>query len=68
MRVPFADVSPHKVPKGLSEEQVRLLTDVFPTGFMAAENYDIQDDIVAIWGAEPVGLFAVKSAYLLGAR
>ena len=67
-RVPFADVGPMKIPEGLSDEQVVFLTDIFPTGYMAAENCDIQPgDTIAVWGCGPVGLFAIKSAYLLGA-
>jgi threonine dehydrogenase-like Zn-dependent dehydrogenase len=68
-RVPFADVGPIKIPDGLSDEQVLFLSDIFPTGYMAAENCDVQPgDIVAIWGCGPVGQFAIKSAYLLGAE
>lgn len=68
-RVPFADVGLFKIPDGLSDEQVLFLTDIFPTGYMAAENCDIQPgDTVAIWGCGPVGLFAIKSAFLLGAE
>ncbi len=68
-RVPFADVGPYKVPEGLTDEQVLFLTDIFPTGYMAAENCDIQPgDTIAIWGAGPVGLFAIKSCFLLGAE
>jgi threonine dehydrogenase-like Zn-dependent dehydrogenase len=67
--VPFADVGPFKVPDGLSDDQVLFLTDIFPTGYMAAENCDIQQgDTVAIWGAGPVGQMAIRSAILLGAR
>lgn len=67
-RVPFADVGLFKIPDGLADEQVLFLTDVFPTGYMAAENCDIQPgDTVAIWGCGPVGQFAIRSAYLLGA-
>ncbi|MBC8141020.1 MAG: glutathione-dependent formaldehyde dehydrogenase [Armatimonadetes bacterium] len=69
VRVPFADVGPYKVPEGLTDEQVLFLTDIFPTGYMAAENCNIQPgDTVAVWGAGPVGLFAIKSAFLLGAE
>lgn len=69
VRVPFADVGPFKVPDSLSDEQVLFLTDIFPTGFMAAENCNIQPgDTVAVWGCGPVGQFAIKSAYLLGAE
>jgi threonine dehydrogenase-like Zn-dependent dehydrogenase len=68
VRVPFADVGPQKVPEGLSDEQVLFLTDIFPTGYMAAENCNIEPgDTVAVWGCGPVGLFTIKSAYLLGA-
>lgn len=69
-RVPFADVGPLKIEdSSLSDEQVLFLTDIFPTGYMAAENCNIQrGDTVAVWGAGPVGLFAIKSAYLLGAE
>jgi threonine dehydrogenase-like Zn-dependent dehydrogenase len=68
-RVPFADSGPIKVPEGLSDEQVLFLSDIFPTGYMAAENCHIQPgDTVAIWGCGPVGQFAIKSAYLLGAE
>jgi threonine dehydrogenase-like Zn-dependent dehydrogenase len=69
VRVPFADVGPIKIPDGLADEQVLFLSDIFPTGYMAAENCNIQPgDTVAIWGAGPVGQFAIKSAYLLGAE
>lgn len=68
-RVPFADVGPFKVPDHLTDDQVLFLTDILPTGYMAAENCNIkQGDIVAIWGCGPVGLFAIKSAFLLGAE
>lgn len=68
-RVPFADVGPYKVPEGLTDEQVVFLTDIFPTGYMAAENCNIQPgDTVAVWGCGPVGQFAIRSAFLLGAR
>jgi threonine dehydrogenase-like Zn-dependent dehydrogenase len=68
-RVPFADVGPIKVPDGLADEQVLFLSDIFPTGYMAAENCNIQPgDTVAVWGCGPVGQFAIKSAYLLGAK
>lgn len=69
VRVPFADVGPIKVPEGLEDEQVLFLSDIFPTGYMAAENCNIRPgDTVAIWGCGPVGQFAIKSAYLLGAE
>ncbi|MEH2271406.1 MAG: zinc-dependent alcohol dehydrogenase [Nostoc sp.] len=67
-RVPFADVGLFKIPDGLTDEQVLFLTDIYPTGYMAAENCDIQpEDTVAIWGCGPVGQFAIRSAFLLGA-
>jgi threonine dehydrogenase-like Zn-dependent dehydrogenase len=69
VRVPFADVGPFKVPDALGDDQVLFLTDIFPTGYMAAENAEIEPgDVVAVWGAGPVGLFAMKSASLLGAE
>jgi threonine dehydrogenase-like Zn-dependent dehydrogenase len=69
VRVPFADVGPIKVPESLSDEQVLFLSDIFPTGYMAAENCHIQlGDTVAVWGCGPVGQFAIKSAHLLGAE
>jgi threonine dehydrogenase-like Zn-dependent dehydrogenase len=68
LRVPFADVGPIKVPEGLSDEQVLFLSDIFPTGYMAAENAEIEPgDTVAIWGCGPVGQFTIKSAWMLGA-
>ncbi|MEH2405489.1 zinc-dependent alcohol dehydrogenase [Nostoc sp.] len=68
-RVPFADVGLFKIPDGLTDEQVLFLTDIYPTGYMAAENCDIQPgDTVAIWGCGPVGQFAIRSAFLLGAE
>ncbi len=68
-RVPFADVGPIKVPEGLSDEQVLFLSDIFPTGYMAAENCGIRPgDVVAVWGCGPVGQFAIASAFLLGAE
>jgi threonine dehydrogenase-like Zn-dependent dehydrogenase len=69
VRVPFAYVGPMKVPDDVSDEQALFLTDVFPTGYMAAENCDIKPgDTIAVWGAGPVGQFAIVSAYLLGAH
>ncbi len=69
VRVPFADIGPMKVPDGLTDEQVLFLSDIFPTGYMAAEHCNIHPgDIVAVWGCGPVGQFAIKSAYLLGAE
>ncbi len=68
-RVPFADVGPIKVPAALPDDQVLFLSDIFPTGYMAAENCDIKPgDVVAVWGCGPVGQFAIKSAYMLGAE
>jgi threonine dehydrogenase-like Zn-dependent dehydrogenase len=68
-RVPFADVGPLKIPDGLSDDQVLFLSDIFPTGYMAAEVCNIQPgDVIAVWGCGPVGQFAIKSAYLLGAE
>ena len=68
-RVPFADVGPLKVPSGLADEQVLFLSDIFPTGYMGAEMCDIEPgDIIAVWGAGPVGQFAIASARLLGAQ
>ncbi len=68
VRVPFADVGPIKVPDGLDDEQVLFLSDIFPTGYMAAENCNIKEgDTVAVWGCGPVGQFAMWSARKLGA-
>jgi len=68
LRVPYADIGPIKVPNGLSDEQVLFLSDIFPTGYMAADFCNIQpEDTIAIWGCGPVGQFAVKSAFMLGA-
>ncbi len=67
-RVPFADVGPIKVDGGLTDEQVLFLSDIFPTGYEAAENCNIRPgDTIAVWGCGPVGQFAIKSAMLLGA-
>jgi threonine dehydrogenase-like Zn-dependent dehydrogenase len=69
VRVPFANVGPIKIPADLSDDQVLFLSDILPTGYMAAENCNIQPgDTVAVWGCGPVGLFAIKSAFLLGAE
>jgi threonine dehydrogenase-like Zn-dependent dehydrogenase len=69
VRVPFADVGPLKVDDDLTDEQVLFLSDILPTGYMGAEMCDIKPgDIVAVWGAGPVGQFAMASAYLLGAE
>ncbi len=68
LRVPHADVGPIKIPDGIPDEQVLFLSDIFPTGYMAAENAEIQKgDTVAIWGCGPVGQFAIQSAWMLGA-
>jgi len=67
-RVPFADVGPLKIPPDVTDEQALFLSDIFPTGYMAAENCNIQPgDVVAVWGCGPVGQFAIRSAYMLGA-
>jgi threonine dehydrogenase-like Zn-dependent dehydrogenase len=67
-RVPFADVGPLKIENGLSDDQVLFLSDILPTGYMGAEMCNIKPgDTVAVWGAGPVGQFAIASAYLLGA-
>ena len=67
-RVPFADVGPLKIENGFTDEQVLFLSDIFPTGYMGAEMCDIKPgDVIAVWGCGPVGLFAIKSAFLLGA-
>ncbi|WP_438008357.1 zinc-dependent alcohol dehydrogenase [Sorangium sp. So ce321] len=69
VRVPFADVGPLKVPSHLTDEQVLFLTDIFPTGYMGAEMCDIRPgDVIAVWGAGPVGQLAIASARLLGAE
>ena len=69
LRVPYADVGPMKVPAGLSDEQVLFLSDIFPTGYMGAEFCNIQGgETIAIWGCGPVGQFAIKSAFMLGAE
>ena len=69
VRVPFADVGPFKIEDDIPDDRVLFLSDIFPTGYMAAENCAIQPgDVVAVWGCGPVGLFAVKSAFLFGAE
>ena len=69
LRVPFADVGPIKIPNGLTDEQVLFLSDIFPTGYMAADFCNIQPgDTIAVWGCGPVGQMAIKSAFLLGAE
>jgi threonine dehydrogenase-like Zn-dependent dehydrogenase len=68
VRVPFANVGPLKIESDLPDEKVLFLSDIFPTGYMAAENAQIQPgDVVAVWGCGPVGQFAIKSAFMLGA-
>jgi threonine dehydrogenase-like Zn-dependent dehydrogenase len=68
-RVPFADVNPFKVPEELPDEKVLFLSDIYPTGYMGAEMCNIQPgDTIAVWGCGPVGQFAMKSAFLLGAE
>jgi len=68
-RVPFADVNPLKIPAGVPDEKVLFLTDAFPTGYFAADNCDIKPgDTIAIWGCGPIGQFAIRSAFLLGAE
>jgi len=67
-RVPFADVGPLKIPEGISDEKVVFLSDIFPTGYMGAENCNIRPgDTIAIWGCGPVGQFAIRSCFMLGA-
>jgi threonine dehydrogenase-like Zn-dependent dehydrogenase len=69
LRVPYADVGPLKVPNGLSDDQVLFLSDIFPTGYMGAEFCDLKGgETVAVWGCGPVGQFAIRSAFLLGAE
>jgi threonine dehydrogenase-like Zn-dependent dehydrogenase len=69
IRVPYADTNSIVIPAGLPDEKVLFLSDIFPTGFMAAENCNIQrGDTVAIWGAGPVGQMAIRSAFMLGAE
>jgi threonine dehydrogenase-like Zn-dependent dehydrogenase len=68
-RVPFADVGPLKIPANVPDEKVLFLSDIFPTGYMGAEQCGIQPgDVIAVWGCGPVGQFAIKSAFLLGAE
>jgi len=69
VRVPYADVAPVKIPNGLTDEQVLFLGDIFPTGWQAAANCDIEPtDTVAVWGAGPVGQFCIRSALMMGAK
>jgi len=68
LRVPHADVGPIKIESDLSDDKVLFLSDIFPTGYMAAENAGIEPgDTVAVWGCGPVGQFAIQSAWMLGA-
>jgi threonine dehydrogenase-like Zn-dependent dehydrogenase len=69
LRVPYADVGPIKVPDGMTDEQVLFLSDIFPTGYMAADLCGLKGgETVAIWGCGPVGQFAIRSAFMLGAE
>lgn len=69
IRVPFADCGPVKIPDGLTDEQVLFLSDILPTGWQAAVQCDIRPtDTVAVWGAGPVGQFAIRAAVMLGAQ
>jgi threonine dehydrogenase-like Zn-dependent dehydrogenase len=69
VRVPFSDIGPIVIPEAIEDEKVLFLSDILPTGWMAAENADIEEgDTVAVWGAGPVGLFAVQSALIMGAH
>ncbi len=69
VRVPFSDTGPIVIPDGVDDEKVLFLSDILPTGWMAAENAQIEPgDTVAVWGCGPVGLFAVQSAFLMGAE
>ena len=69
VRVPMADVAPMVVPEGMSDDQMLFLTDILPTGWQAADHAEVKGgDIVAIWGAGPVGLFAIQSARIMGAE
>lgn len=68
LRVPYADVGPIKIASDLPDEKVLFLSDIFPTGYMAAENAEIEPgDTVAVWGCGPVGQFVIQSCWLLGA-
>ncbi|PIT99823.1 MAG: glutathione-dependent formaldehyde dehydrogenase [Bdellovibrionales bacterium CG10_big_fil_rev_8_21_14_0_10_45_34] len=69
IRLPFADTNSLIVPQGIDDEKVLFLSDIFPTGYMAAENCNIKrGDTVAVWGAGPVGQMCIRSAFLLGAE
>src|SRR4029434_5504240 len=68
LRVPMADIGPIKIPHSVTDEQALFLSDIFPTGYMAAENAQIQPgDTVAVWGCGPVGQFTIRSCWMLGA-
>ncbi len=68
VRVPHADVGPVKIENGIPDEKVLFLSDIFPTGYMAAENCEIKPgQVIAVWGCGPVGQFAIRSAFMLGA-
>src|SRR5207237_261024 len=68
LRVPYADVGPVRIDSDLPDEKVLFLSDIFPTGWMAAENAEIEPgDTVAVWGAGPVGQMTIQSAWLMGA-
>ena len=68
VRVPFSDVGPIVIPDGLDDDKVLFLSDILPTGWMAAENAEIEaGDTIAVWGCGPVGLFAIQAAFLMGA-
>lgn len=68
-RVPYADVGPIKIPDGMDDDRVLFLSDILPTGYMAAEACEIEPgDVVAVWGCGPVGQFAIQSAFMLGAE
>jgi threonine dehydrogenase-like Zn-dependent dehydrogenase len=69
VRVPYSDVGPIVIPDGLEDDKVLFLSDILPTGWMAAENCDIEPgDTIAVWGCGPVGLFSIQSAFLMGAH
>ncbi|WP_375428042.1 zinc-dependent alcohol dehydrogenase [uncultured Sphingomonas sp.] len=69
VRVPFSDIGPIVIPDGVADDKVLFLSDILPTGWMAADNAQIEPgDTVAVWGCGPVGLFAVQSAFLMGAE
>lgn len=69
VRVPMADIAPMVVPEGMTDDQMLFLTDILPTGWQGADHAEVKDgDIVAIWGAGPVGLFTIQSAKIMGAE